>query len=116
MAAAGGVFGNELKRCSVDIFAGDEVETPAPVAGGSGHVRVIADAEVDAAFESYGEADLADAELLALAAEDAADALQRGELGCGNSTLDEVELRRAMRRAHRQAVASAQRMALGVIA
>lgn len=100
----------------MDIFAGEQHETPAPVEGSPEHVRVIADAEVDAAFESYAEGDLPDAELLALAAEDAADALERGELGCGNSTLDELELRRAMRRAHRQAVASAQRTALGVIA
>lgn len=100
----------------MDIFAGEQHETPVAVSGGPEHVRVVSGGEVDVALESYGEADLSDAELLALAAEEASDALERGVLGCGNATLDEVELRRSMRRAHRQAVESAQRMALGVIA
>lgn len=83
---------------------------------GSVHVRVISGAEVDAEFMPYGEAELSDAELLALAAEDATEALEHGKVGCANTTLDELELRRAMRRSERRSIRSSQRMALGVIA
>lgn len=93
----------------MDIFAGEQYETPVLVEGGPEHVRVVSGAEVDEMFLDCGEDSLSDAELLGVAAEDAADAVNRGVLGCGNSTLDELEVRRAQRRAERRRVASVLR-------
>lgn len=61
------------------------------------HMQVLTPTAEDEA--TYAETDMSDAELLALAAEDAADAHTNGELG--GPALDEVSLRRAARRAHR---------------
>lgn len=93
----------------MDIFAGDEMDAPYVVPGGPEHVRVVSGADLDEEFLDCGEDSLSDAELLGVAAEDAADAVNRGVLGCGNSTLDELELRRVQRRAERRRVASVLR-------
>lgn len=58
-------------------------------------------------FEGYAEPELSDTELLALAAEDAMDAANAGQV-LGSGGLDELSLRR-VRRSRRQAVASAMR-------
>lgn len=58
-------------------------------------------------FESYAEPELSDAQLLGLAAEDAMDAANAGQV-LGAGALDELSLRR-VRRSRRQAVASAMR-------
>lgn len=72
----------------------DERELPA-------HVDVVAAAEVD--VETYAEGELTDAELLALAAEDAMEAQRGGRLA--GPELDEVALRRSERRARAADVA-----------
>lgn len=69
------------------------------------HMSVVAVRDLDT--ERYAEAELSDTELLALAAEDAMDAVNRGEVA-GAGALDELALRR-VRRARRQAVAEVLR-------
>jgi hypothetical protein len=62
-----------------------------------GHVQVTT---VPDDFESYGESELSDAELLAVAASDAVDAVEAGELAFAE--VDELALRRVLRTAREQ--------------
>ncbi len=101
----------------MDIFAGDEADAPVSVEGGPEHVRVIVGEQVDVAFESYGEAELSDDELLAVAAVETADALVDEEVEFPRgSTLDEVELRRVRRRVQQQRMHRALQVIEGVSA
>lgn len=106
LATAGGALGStEGIRPVFEVIAGEAGETTelglwAEVfdeGPASGHVRVLEAFEVD--VEGYGEAELSDAELLGLAAEDAVEARAGRELA--GPGLDEVALRRARRRALR---------------
>lgn len=82
-----------------------EVESVLAESDLPGHVSVVAVREVDTA--TYAEDELSDTELLAVAAEDAMDAVNRGEVA-GAGALDELALRR-VRRARRRAVAGVLR-------
>ena len=67
------------------------------------HVQVT-DAPDD--FESYGDSELSDAELLAVAASDAVDAVEAGELAgeLEFAEVDELALRRVLRTARQRRV------------
>ena len=77
----------------------DEAELPE-------HVQVT-DAPDD--FEAYAETELTDAELLALAASDAVDAVEAGELAgeLAFAEVDELALRRVLRTARQRQVGGA---------
>lgn len=69
----------------------------------AGHVSVLQAVEVDT--ESYAEAELSDAELLGIAAQDAVEAQEQRELA--GPSWDEVAYRRAVRAALRPFTAAA---------
>lgn len=65
-----------------------------------GHVQVSTE---PSDFETYGDGELSDAELLAVAASDAVDAAAAGEV-LGEVELDELSLRRVLRTARQRQV------------